>query len=382
MMSDRASSSRPAASRHDESKEDRMTAARRSLVIGTYTEKLPHVDGHATGILSATYDGTGITGLAVPAEVRNPSWVTTTADGRYLYAVVETVEFEGGPGGGVAAYARDPSTGTLTLLNTASSAGVEPAHLELDPSERFVLVANYSSGSVSVYPRAADGRIGPMADNVQHEGSSVHPIRQTGPHAHQILFDPVTGELFVPDLGLDAVLVYRLGEDGLLMERPQARITCVPGAGPRHLAFHQNGRHLFLLNELDSTLVVLRREGDEFVQTDVASTRPADFDGHNQTSAVRVSASGKSVLASNRGYDSIAVFAFDAEAATVTLRLVEPSLGREPRDFVQTPDGGHILVGNQDTDTVELFAFDEAVPSLTHVSTAEVPTPVCLRFVE
>jgi len=352
-----------------------------SLVIGTYTEKLPHVDGHATGILGARYETTEITGLTVPAQVRNPSWVTTTPDGRFLYSVVETVEFEGGPGGGVVAYARDVETGALTLLNTASSGGVEPAHLEVDPSQRFVIVANYRTGSVAVFAREADGRLGAMVEHVQHEGSSVHPERQTGPHAHQILFDPVTGEVLVPDLGLDAVLVYRLGEDGTLRERPEARITCAPGAGPRHLAFHQDGQHLFLLNELDNTLAVLRRDGDRFVQTQVSSTLPADFTGHNQTSAVRVSASGKSVLASNRGYDSIAVFAFDAATSTVTLRLVEPSLGREPRDFIQTPDGRHLLVGNQDSDNVVLFAFDEAAPSLSAVSTAEVPTPVCLRFV-
>lgn len=357
-----------------------MSAGRQSLLIGTYTEKLPHVDGHATGILNASYDGAGLTGLTVPAGLRNPSWLTATADGRYLYAVAETVEFEGQPGGGVAAFARDPATGALTLLNTVSSAGAEPAHLDLDPSERFVLVANYRTGSVSVFAREADGRLGAMADHVQHQGSSAHPIRQTGPHAHQILFDPVTGELLVPDLGLDAVLVYRLGDDGTLTERPEARINCEPGAGPRHLAFHPDGRHLFLLNELDSTLVVLRRYGERFVRTNLASTRPAGSEGHNQTSAVRVPASGKFVLAANRGDDSIAVFAFDAEAATVALRLAEPSRGREPRDFVQTPDGDHILVGNQDSDTIAAFAFDEAVPSLTFVSTAEVPTPVCLRF--
>ncbi|GAB2982368.1 lactonase family protein [Amycolatopsis acidiphila] len=351
-----------------------------ALVIGTYTEKLPHVDGHATGILAGGYDGTGVTGLTVPALVRNPSWLTTTEDGRYLYAAAETVEFEGRPGGGVVAYARDPGTGALKLLNTASSGGVEPAHVGLDPSERFVLVANYRSGSVSVFAREADGRLGAMVEHVQHEGSSVHPVRQTGPHAHQILFDPVTGDLLVPDLGLDAVLVYRFGADGSLEERPEARLNCAPGAGPRHLAFHQDGRHLFLLNELDSTLAVLRRDGDRFAQTQVASTLPPDFQGHNQTSAVRVSASGKSVLASNRGHDSIAVFAFDAGPATVTLRLVEPSLGREPRDFVQTPDGAHVLVGNQDSDNLVLFALDEAAPSLKHVWTGEAPTPVCLRF--
>jgi 6-phosphogluconolactonase len=357
-----------------------MSAGAQSLVIGTYTGKLSHVDGHAAGILAAIYDGTGLTGLTVPVEVRNPSWVTATADGRCLYAVVETADFEGGPGGGVAAYARDLAASALTLLNTAPSAGAGPAHLELDPAGRFVIVANYGTGSVSVFAREADGRLGDMTGHVQHEGSSVHPVRQTGPHAHQILFDPVTGDLLVPDLGLDAVLVYRLGDDGTLTERPEARITGTPGAGPRHAAFHPDGRHLFLLNELDSTLVVLRRDDGRFVRASAASTLPDGFTGHNQASAVRVSASGRSVLASNRGHDSIAVFVFDPATGTVTLRLVEPSLGREPRDFVQTPDGGHLLVGNSGSDTVVLFAFDEEAPALTFVSATEVPTPVCLRF--
>jgi 6-phosphogluconolactonase len=358
-----------------------MSSASQSLVIGTYTEKLPHVDGHATGILSTTFDGVSISKPTVEAEVRNPSWVTTTADGRFLYAVIETVEFDGKRGGGVAAYARDPKTGHLTVLNTAHSAGVEPAHLELDPTERFLLVANYRTGSISVFLREANGSLGEMVEHVQHEGSSVHAIRQTGPHAHQILFDPVTNDLLIPDLGLDAVLVYQLNDGGALVERPEARITTAPGAGPRHLAFHPDGRHLFLLNELDNTLVVLRRDGDRFVQTQVVSTLPPEFGGHNQTSAVRVSHSGNYVLASNRGFDSIAVLAFDAATSSVKLKLVEPSLGREPRDFIQTPDGRHIVVGNQDSDTVVVFAFDESTPSLKFVSQTDVPTPVCLRFV-
>jgi 6-phosphogluconolactonase len=357
-----------------------MKSEPQSLVIGTYTEKLAHVDGHATGVLSTIFDGFSVSAPTVSAVVRNPSWITTTTDGRFLYAVIETVEFEGERGGGVAAYARDPFSGHLTLLNTAPSGGVEPAHLELDPSERYLVVANYRTGSISVFLREPDGSLGKRVEHVQHEGSSVHPIRQTGPHAHQILFDPVTGDLLVPDLGLDAVLTYNL-KDGVLIERPEARITSTPGAGPRHLAFHPDGKHLFLLNELDSTLMVLRRNGDRFTQTHIASTLPASFNGHNQTSAVRVSYSGNYVLASNRGFDSIAVLAFDPAMSTVELKLVEPTLGREPRDFVQTPDGGHIVVGNQDSDTVVVFAFDESAPSLIFVSQTSVPTPVCLRFV-
>lgn len=353
----------------------------RSLLIGTYTEKLPHVDGKADGILTADFEDGVVGSSRVAATVRNPSWLTTTADGQVLYSVVETVEFEGQKGGGVAAYARDPHTGILTPLNTASSAGTEPAHLELDPSGRFLLVANYRTGSVAVFVLEHDGSLGNMVDHVQHEGSSVHPVRQTGPHAHQILFDPVTGHVIVPDLGMDAVLFYTLDDSGHLRELEASRIEVTPGAGPRHLAFHPDQRHLLLLNELDNTLVVLRREGTGFTTTDLKSTLPADFKGHNQTSAVRVSASGNLVFASNRGLDSIAVFAFDADSGTAELKAVEPTRGLEPRDFIETPDGSLLLVANQDSDTIVTFAIDASVPSLTYVSTAAAPTPVCLRLV-
>ena len=356
------------------------------LIIGTYTEKLPHVDGRAAGLLGATFDGNGVSETGVLAEVRNPSWVTATADGTKVYAVVETVDFDGRPGGGVAAYSRDIVSGKLTVLNTASSHGVEPAHLALDPSESFLLVANYRSGSVAVFPLDEDGSLGAVIEHIQHEGSSTHPQRQTGPHAHQVLFDPVTEQVIIPDLGLDAVLFYdfeKTGERaGTLTERSGARLRLASGAGPRHLAFHPDNTHLFLLNELDNTLVVLRRDGDQFVQTGMASTLPDGFAGHSQGSEVRVSASGRLVFTSNRGdLDSIAVFAFDAETGSVSLAHLESSRGAEPRDFVQSPDGASLYVANQDSDTVVTFAIDESVPSLSFVSSASVATPVCLLFV-
>lgn len=357
-----------------------MASVLQSLLIGTYTEKMAHVDGHAKGLLSAQFDGMSMSAPVVEAEVVNPSWVTSSADGRFVYAVIETAMFQGERSGGVAAYARNPGNGHLELLNRTSSVGTEPAHLALDPRERFLLVANYGGGSISVFHREKNGSLGKMVDHVQHAGLSAHPVRQTCPHTHQILFDPVTGNLLVPDLGLDAVLVYQLADNGALTEQSQARINTAPGAGPRHLAFHPDDRHLFLLNELDNTVVVLRRNGDRFEQAQVASTLPADFKAHNQASAIRVSKSGNCVLAANRGHDSIAVFAFDKSASTVELKLVEPTLGSQPRDFVQSPDGGSLIVGNQDSDTVVVFAFDEVAPRLKFVSQTSVPTPVCFRF--
>lgn len=357
-----------------------MNAARRSLIIGTYTRKHEQADECPSGMLAASYDGSAVASLTAVAELPNPSWVTATADGRCLYAVAETTDFAGGPGGGVAAYARDPASGAVTLLNTVSSGGTLPAHLELDPSERFVVVANYGSGSVSVFAREAGGRLGAMTGHVQHHGSSANPDRQAGPHPHQIGFDPLTSDLLVPDLGLDVVFCYRLGEHGTLTERRPARITGPSGAGPRHLAFHPGGQHLFLANELNSTVVVWRRDGDGFVQTDVASTVPDGFTGQNRMGAVRVSASGRSVLAANRGHDSIAVFAFDSDMGKLAPTLMAPCGGREPRDFVFAPGSARLLVANQWSDTVTLFDFDEERPSLRFVSGTLVPAPACLRF--
>jgi 6-phosphogluconolactonase len=340
------------------------------------------VDGQAEGILSCPFEAGKIGPARLLAPTRNPSFLVLSEDGRRLYAVNETVEFEGQPGGGVTAFARDASSGELSLLNSRPSGGVEPAHLELDPSGRFLLVANYGWGSVAVFRLDADGSLGPMTDHAQHEGSSVHPVRQTGPHAHMIMFDPVTGAVLVPDLGIDAVLCYELSDEGKLSEAPDRRIPAAPGAGPRHLAFHPAGGYLLVVNELDNTIVALRRLGDGFVPTDVASTLPDGFHGHSQAAAIRVSPSGRSVLVSNRGADSdtIALLRFDASAGTLEPAGFTPAGGREPRDFIFSPDGRYLIVAAQDTDFLMTMEFDEEPARLRSLSSTQVPTPVCLRF--
>jgi 6-phosphogluconolactonase len=354
---------------------------RRELIIGTYTERLPHVDGKAEGILSCSFDGTAIGPPRVLARTRNPSFIALSRDGRRLYAVNETVTFEDRPGGGVSAFSRGPGTGELVLLNTKSSGGVEPAHLELDPSGQFLLVANYRSGSVAVFALEDDGRLGTMTGHIQHEGTSLHPVRQSGPHAHMVIFDPRTGDLLVPDLGIDAVLFYTLTESGELVEQRGRRLAVGPGAGPRHLAFHPAGDCLFVVNELDNTLLALRRVEDGFVVTGTVSTLPKGFSAHSQAAAIRVSPSGRWVLVSNRGAesDSVAVVRFKVADGSLELAHVHPTSGREPRDLVFTDDGSGVIVANQDTDSIVVFAFDDATGRLELLSKTTVPTPVCLR---
>lgn len=350
------------------------------LIVGTYTERLPHVNGTAPGILGCAYHDGTTSAPTLLAQARNPSWLTVTASGRNVYAIHETADFGGEAAGGVTAYARDDRTGALSEINSRSSAGLAPAHVALYGEEQRVLVANYESGSVASFSVDERGGLGALAGHRQHVGSSVDPDRQTGPHAHMICVDPETDRVLVPDLGLDAVLSYEVSDTGEFTERVRERIVTRPGAGPRHLAFHPDRQFLFLLNEINSTLVTLRRDGMSFVETDIKSTLPETCTDHSEAAAVRVSASGRYVFASNRGYDSIAMFSLDEAAGILTLEHVEPTQGREPRDFCQTPDGKYLLVANQDSDSIVSFAIDEQVPGLRPVSATTVPSPVCLLF--
>ncbi|GAY11849.1 lactonase family protein [Pseudonocardia sp. N23] len=350
-----------------------------ALVVGTYTTALGHVDGHNEGILGTSLDTTtGVFGpVTLLARTRNPSYLALTADGRALYAADESADHGDRTGGTVAAFARDPATGALTPMSRRPS-GAGTCHVVVDPGGRFVLAANYHSGSVSVFPLGPDGDIGEPTAVVQHEGSSVHPRRQTAAHAHMIGIDPRTSDVLVPDLGMDAVVVYSLGTDGTLAERPGARIAAPAGHGPRHLAFHPDGERLYLLCELGSTVVALRRDGDRFRRTAVVSTIPADVTELNQTAAIRVSPSGRHLLVSNRGHDSIAVLRVDDDVPVLV--HTEPGRGRWPRELALSPDGRTVLLGNQNSDDLAAFTFDDDTGSLTHLATVRTANPVCVAF--
>jgi 6-phosphogluconolactonase len=351
------------------------------LIIGTYTEQLPHVHGKADGILAASFDpASGRIGPVTSlAAARNPSYLAVSASGENSYAVHETRTFDDQPGGGISAYTRDPRTGQLTRVNTRGTVGEAPCHVALDRTGRFVLTANYGlgAGSVTVYRVEPGGRLGDITDHVKHTGAGPDPVRQAGSHAHMIANDPVTGDILVADLGSDTVLVYALDSAGRLTPKTAA-YRAVPGAGPRHLAFHPGNRHLFVVNELDSTVCVLRREGDHFAVTDRVPTRPAGASGPNLAAAIRVSPSGRHVLVSNRGDDSLAVLCFDPAAAALSLAGTTPGAGECPRDFIVAPDGRHVIVAGQDSDSVTCYRFDDGTGALRLVHRAVAPTPVCL----
>lgn len=354
------------------------------LVIGTYTERLTDVDGKADGILMADFDAaSGAIGpVTTAATPRNPSYLTVSATGENLYAVSETLDFEGGQGGGVTAYARDPRSGSLTMLNTAPSLGNLPCHVTFDGTGRFVLAANYSTdpGSVTVYEIGADGGLGRATDHLRLNGSGPDPVRQANSHAHMVAIDPVAGSVLVTDLGSDAVMMYTLDDAGRLSPSEVPQLTAAPGAGPRHMAFHPDGQHLFIVNELDNTVCVLRRADGYFVPTDRISTLPDAVTGKSLAGAIRVTPSGRHVLITNRGDDSVAVFRFDPDTSTLTLAGRADSPGECPRDLIFTPDGRHVIIACQDSDLLATYQFDDKTGELTLLASTPVPTPVCVTL--
>jgi len=354
------------------------------MFIGAYTEHMSHVDGHADGIAIASFDprNAALCAVTTAASVRNPAWLTMSSDGTRVYAVSEVDESRHGPTGLVTAFAWDSAEGTLEPLNSTESGGASPTHLALDPSGRFLVVANFNAGTVCVIGLDSRGALAERTDLVQHRGSSLDPIRQSGPHPHQVVFDPWSDELLIPDLGLDLVMRYRLGEDGTLATAGEP-IALQAGSGPRHLAFGPSGDTLLVLGELDSTVTVLRRGNDGFTATQRISTLPAGYASRNLTAGFVATLDGRLVFASNRGDDSIAVLAWDeagASGQTPELRMVQRIYcgGREPRALALSPDGRHLLVANQNTDGVVSFVIEGE--RLRQVGAIRAASPACLLF--
>lgn len=361
---------------------DNAILSRRQLLVGTYTEDMPHVYGRGAGLLGAWLDvrDPSIDNYVTLGKCRNPSYVATSADGGSVYVVNETFDFQGAYGGGLTAYRRDQTTGVLERLNSMPTGGALPAHLCVSPDDRFVLVANYMSGSVCVYPLGADGSLRPKAFEAQHSGAScANPQRQEAPHPHMVCFDPVTGHVLVPDLGLDAILVYRLEASGKLVELRDHRLTTPPGSGPRHVAFHPNGRYLFVVTELDNTVLVLRRAGVGFAHVSSSSTLPDGYVGLSSAAAIRVTPSGCHVLVSNRGHDSVNMLHFYEDTAQLSSCYIERVHGQEPRDIQLTPDGRHLLAATQDG-RINIFRLDEEHCQLAFRSQSPLPSPACLVF--
>ncbi len=358
------------------------------VYVGTYSKVGQPGRGRAEGIYVYRLDPqTGeLSHLHTIADLPNPSFLALHPQGDYLYAVNETLGIDGHPGGAVSAFARDTQTGALTFLNREDSHGSDPCHLDVDPTGKCVLVANYTSGSVAALPLGTDGRVGPATFIDQHRGSSANPDRQQGPHAHSIPVAPGGRFALCPDLGMDRVFVYRLdAANATMTHHDPVGTPLAPGAGPRHLDFHPNGRWVYVINELDSTITAFTWDGDQgtlgAIQT--VSTLPAGFGDSTTCADIHVAPSGRFVYGSNRGHDSIATFAIDGATGRLTPVGHTPTGGKTPRNFAIDPSGTFLFAANQNSDTIVTFRLDPetGLPVPTGQVTA-VPSPVCLRMGE
>jgi 6-phosphogluconolactonase len=350
--------------------------------IGTYTSKTD-----SKGIYSFHFDsGTGrLTSVAVAATTQDPSFLTVAPNEKYLYAVNELGEFNGKKSGAVTSYSLDPKSGKLTQLNQVPSGGADPCYVSFDQTGKYLLVANYTGGSVSTFPVAPDGRIEPAAAFVQHTGSGPNKERQEGPHAHFIASSSDNRFVFVVDLGLDEVAVYHFDPaKGSLIPNHPPFAKLAPGAGPRHLAIHPNGKFAYVLSEVNSTVTAFAYDAKNgsFSTLQTLSTIPKDFKARNDTAEIVVHSSGRFLYASNRGHDSIAEFIIDLARGTLTLAGDFPTQGKEPRNFALDPTGKFLLAANQESNNIVVFRIDQSTGTLTATGqVAQVPAPVDIVFV-
>jgi 6-phosphogluconolactonase len=350
------------------------------VYVGTYTQKtskgiyLFHLD-LATGNLTAA---------GVSPESASPSFLAIHPNHRFLYAVNEIGNFRGTNSGAVSAYAIDPKTGGLTLLNQRPSEGSGPCHLIVDKRGKNVLVANYGSGSVSVLPIQPDGRLGKATAFIQHHGTSVDPRRQEGPHAHSMLLDAANRFAFAADLGLDKILIYRFDSNkGTLTPNSPAYAAVKPGSGPRHTAFHPNGHYAYVINEMGSTVTAFSYDAKTGALKSLqsVSTLPQGYTGDSTTAEVQLSPDGKFLYGSNRGHDSIVIFSIDPKTGLLTYVGHQSTEGKTPRNFCIDPSGTYLLAANQDSDSIVVFRIDPQTGLLSPTgNTAEVSMPVCIEM--
>jgi len=347
--------------------------------IGTFT------NGKSEGIYIYRMDiKTGDLHFVKTVKATSPAFLAIHPNDKFLYAVNEVKKFKGKPGGAVSAFMIDSKTGDLTFINQQPSFGGSPCYLSIDKSGKYVFVANYGGGNLSVFPVQKDGSLGDATDIVQHNGSGVNKERQEGPHAHSINPDPAGNYAFAADLGIDKMMIYKPDQKtGKLIPNHTPWVKTRDGAGPRHFTFHPNGKFAFLINELDNSIISYSYDAKNGVLDEIqtVSTLPQDFSGQSSCADIHVSPDGRFVYGSNRGHDSIVIFAIDEKTGKLTLVGFEPTLGHTPRNFALDPTGTYLLAANQKSDNIVVFKIDRQTGKLEPTGQSiNVPNPVCVKF--
>jgi 6-phosphogluconolactonase len=362
-----------------------MAAASDFVYVGTYTGT------GSKGIYSYRFDAkTGqLSPIGVAAEQVNPSFLATDPRQRFLYAVTEMGNEKGAgsykTNGSISSYSINLKTGALTFLNKVDALGGGPCHLVVDKTGKMLFVANYGSGSVASFAIKPDGSIGDKTGFDQHSGSSVDPARQKGPHAHAVVLSPDNRFLFVPDLGTDQVKIYKVdAAKGTFTANDPPFATVKAGLGPRHFTFGHGAKFAYVLCEMGSSVAVFAYNPVKGSLTPVqtVSNLPADFKGVDNSAEIAVDRSGRFLYASNRGHDSITVYAVDPVKGTLKSVQVVPTQGKIPRNFALDPSGKFLLAANQNSSQIVTFSVDPTTGQLKPTGqVTDVPAPVDILFV-
>ncbi len=345
--------------------------------------------GNISGIefYVGTYTGSGSQGIykylmygdgtlepeGLVAETENPSYLALSDNRKFLLAVNEN-----SPEGTIESYRVEGDS--LTMISRSETGGAHPCFVSIN-EDAYVLTANYSSGTIGLLKLTGNGELGGLLDVQQHTGSGTTD-RQQGPHAHSAWFEPGTSRVISADLGTNEIWFSDLDtvQEKLLPENPQ-RLKMDPGAGPRHMAFHPDGKWIYVVNELNSTVTLVKKNASgEFEKGPSFTCLPADYEGPNYCADIRISSDGRFVYASNRGHNSIAIFKTNEETGILEPIGHQTTCGDWPRNFILSPDQNHLLVANQNSDNIVSFKRDIMTGYIEPVDTAKAPSPVCILF--
>ncbi|CAH1214232.1 6-phosphogluconolactonase [Paenibacillus allorhizoplanae] len=350
------------------------------VYVGSYTD-----DQHPVGISLYSFNGQNgeLTLIETYSDLPNASFLAVNKEKTVLYAVSETVIYEGRFGGSAAAYAIEPGTGRLSKINQQPADGSAPCYVSLDATGHRVYVANYLSGDVTVFPVEAGGGLGEPTQLIKHDGElGPQADRQEAPHAHAIVPSPDNRFAVSVDLGLDRLVVSRIdAESGDLQPHGGAEVK--PGAGPRHVVFNADSTYVYAINELDNTVTVLSYEADagRMAAVQNLSTLPEDLGGVSYCADIHLSGDGRFLYASNRGHDSIAVYGVDRDSGTLSVVGWQSTRGQWPRNFALSPQDAFLLAANQNSNSIVVFRRDAETGMLQETEhTVAVSRPVCVRF--
>jgi 6-phosphogluconolactonase len=352
------------------------------VYIGTYTGG----DSEGIYVFRMNPKNGKLSSRQLAAKSEQPSFLALSSDGKYLYAANETMEWQGEKGtGGVTAYSIDRKEGHLTELNSQPSGGGAPCHIMVDPTDGNVLVANYMGGNVSVFPVQPNGGLGKASGFMQHAGNGADKRRQEAPHAHSINLDPAARFAIVADLGIDRLMAYRFNaQTGTLSpnETPSARVG--DGAGPRHFAFHPNGKTAYVINEMAMTVTAFNYNAEKgtLLELQTISTLGGEAVAKGQSTAhIEVHPSGKFLYGSNRGHDTIVAYAIHPQNGELTYIENQSIMGKTPRNFGISSDGRYLVAANQNSNDIVVFAVDEESGALEPTGQkVACPNPVCVKF--